>query len=174
MQAIGAVRRQVLEAPTSRGIPRRNRPVSTTRIVLRGLVATRKLEPLAARGHVPPPRRLTTATVRILTTTTETIRISVLTVRRPRAPTPRRGLIPPRAAAIRHLRALTQRQRRRAPTPLRHRHAPTPRQAVLAAAVVVAIVVVVAVQARTAAEAEALTAAAEVLLLTAGPKILAS
>jgi len=34
--------------------------------------------------------------------------------------------------------------------------------------------VVVAVQAHTAAEAEALTAAAEVLLLTAGPKILAS
>src|SRR5882672_3887793 len=156
MQAIGAVRRQVWEAPTSRGIPRRNRPVSTTRIVLRGLVATRNLEPLAARGHVPPPRRLTTATVRILTTTTETIRISVLTVRRPRAPAPRRELIPPRAAA------------------LRHRHAPTPRQAVLAAAVVVAIVVVVAVQARTAAEAEALTAAAEVLLLTAGTKILAS
>ena len=163
MPAIGAVRRQVLEAPTSRGILLRNRPVSTTRTVLRGLVATRKLEPSAARGHVLPPRRVTTATVRILTTATETIRISVLTVLRPRALTPRRGLIPRRAAAIRRLHA---------PTLLRHRRALTPRQAILAAAVVVAIVVVEAVQARTAVEAEALTVAAEVLLLTAGPKIL--
>jgi hypothetical protein len=165
MRAIEAVRRQALETPASRGILPRNRPVAMTLIVRRGLVATRNLEPPAARVHVPR-RQPTAATVRTLSTTTETIRSSVLTVRRPLALTPRRGHIPRRAAAIRH---------RRAPTPLRRRHARTPRQAIRAAAVAAAIVVAGAAQARTAgAGVAAALMAAVALLLTAGHKVLRS
>jgi hypothetical protein len=180
--AIEAVHQPASEAPTSREIRQRNRPATTTPIARRGHARGRRLPaPSMAkhRGLLHRPTASIGQTIRTTTTgltsrhrrnathrpmTTVAIRNRARTIRRPRAPTPRRRheLIPLRAAAIRLLRAPTPRLAtpHRA-TAIRLHHTPTPRLATPHRATAIAVAEAARVE---AVEAEARTVGAEARL----------